>query len=548
MPRFGSRSPPPFLGLPLGSLKAIVARVVVALPWLLAAFSACTFPDYDLPTDGQRPAHCRNRVMDGDESDYDCGGACKACEAGQGCLVPSDCSSGVCPGATCAAPSCADGVINGRESDLDCGEACAPNRCARGNACRYDEDCNSFRCEDGACSEAACDDELRNGAESDIDCGGACKRCSIGKNCGADDDCETRVCSAARCAPDTCRNETQDRSETDVDCGGSECGPCGGGLGCAESSDCLSGRCTMSLCEASSCRDGKLNQDETDIDCGGRGCPGCEVGLDCMIGSDCVSGVCTEQACRAPSCEDVLQNGNETGIDCGGDCESCGPAPECTDGVRDCASKVCSDGKCAPARCDDGVQNGSEIDVDCGPGCPACALGKQCNSDDVCATGSCNETCQPTLKLELRCRDVSPQTVCMKPQYKLTNLGEGPLTLADLSIRYYYAKEGTPDESYRCYYIDHGDCNQVGPGHFGAVRPAKEGADRYVEVSFTAAAQPLAPGQSFDLQSGVCYVQGGPSFTQTGDYSFDPSSADIFKETSRVTVYKGGVLVLGVEP
>jgi len=549
MPRSGSPCRGRFaVGLTLGLLKAFARGVVFGAPLVLAGFSACSFPAYELPAVGQLPLHCRNRQKDVSESDYDCGGPCAACQAGQACLVPSDCASSVCLGRTCAAPTCSDGVINGRESDLDCGEACAPNRCARGNACRYDEDCNSFRCEDGQCSEAACDDELHNGVESDVDCGGACAPCLIGQACGADSDCETQICSAARCAPDTCRNHAQDLDETDEDCGGPDCGPCAGGDACERAEDCLSGSCTKSVCDAASCRDGQHNQDETDIDCGGRGCPGCADGLDCMTGSDCASAVCAEHTCRAPTCEDVTQNGEETGVDCGGDCEPCGPAPECTDGPRDCDSKVCTDGRCAPARCDDGVQNGSETDVDCGPGCAACAVRKNCTTNDDCATGKCDHTCLPTLEIELRCRDAAAQVTCIKPQYKLTNLGPTAIALADYSLRYYYSKEGSMDESFRCFYIDVGDCNQVAPGHFGAVKPKATGADRYVEVSFTSGARMLDPGKSFDLQTGICYPDGGDRFTQTGDYSFDPSTVDVFKETSRVTVYKRGVLVLGSEP
>ena len=136
----------------------------------------------------------------------------------------------------------------------------------------------------------------------------------------------------------------------------------------------------------------------------------------------------------------------------------------------------------------------------------------------------------------------------MKPQFKLTNNGPTAIALADYSIRYYYTKEGTLDENYRCYYINVGDCNQVAPGHFNALKPKRPGADRYVEVSFTASAKSLPAGASFELQSGICYAQGAAKFTQTGDYSFDQTSRQTYKDTGRVTVYKHNVLVLGTEP
>ncbi len=48
------------------------------------------------------PTGCSNEMMDGDESDVDCGGSCPACEFGQGCGVGTDCGTGFCaPSSIC---------------------------------------------------------------------------------------------------------------------------------------------------------------------------------------------------------------------------------------------------------------------------------------------------------------------------------------------------------------------------------------------------------------------------------------------------------------
>ena len=76
---------------------------------------------------------CSNGYQDGDETDIDCGGSCSKCEEGRLCLDDDDCASGRCNN-TCYAlddsdttkASCSDGVLNGDETDIDCGGSCEP--------------------------------------------------------------------------------------------------------------------------------------------------------------------------------------------------------------------------------------------------------------------------------------------------------------------------------------------------------------------------------------------------------------------------------------
>jgi hypothetical protein len=99
---------------------------------------------------------CFDRVLDGDETDVDCGGSCAKCarEAAT-CSLASDCESNACDGGTCAAPSCDNGVRDGHETDVDCGSQCGD--CAVGRACWSNADCASGQC--GApCSGTFCGD------------------------------------------------------------------------------------------------------------------------------------------------------------------------------------------------------------------------------------------------------------------------------------------------------------------------------------------------------------------------------------------------------
>jgi hypothetical protein len=94
---------------------------------------------------------CFDRLLDGGESDVDCGGGCRSCEGGALCRDASDCETPSCDAGRCAAPSCTDGVMDGIETDVDCGSLCGD--CAVGKRCFSDSDCAS-----GECGEPCIDD------------------------------------------------------------------------------------------------------------------------------------------------------------------------------------------------------------------------------------------------------------------------------------------------------------------------------------------------------------------------------------------------------
>jgi hypothetical protein len=264
-----------------------------------------------------------------------------------------------------------------------------------------------------------------------------------------------------------------------------------------------------------------------------------------MVGDNCQSGVCVQQVCAKPSCGDFVQNGDETAVDCGGSCPACPTGPECTVGT-DCASGVCNAEACAPARCDDGVKNGSESDVDCGKGCKPCALQQACVDDDDCATGECDTRCVSTVRVELQAGNRDPMPICIQPCFNLVNEGKSAMALNALSIRYYYTKGALQGpESYACYWVNTGDCNQVAPALFADLVPQGTSANRYVELRFNDAAKPLEAGKAFNLQGGFCLAD-GKTFTQADDYSYNASAT--YQTSSKVVLFKDGVRIWGNEP
>ena len=152
----------------------------------------------------QVPTHT-DGVKNGDETGKDCGGPTsgKTCNDGEGCADGQgtrDCASGVCTGSVCQAPSHTDGVKNGDETGKDCGGPTIGKTCNDGEGCVVGQaarDCTSKVCTGSVCQAPTFTDGVKNGTETDVDCGGAAAgtRCLAGKVCVADSDCNTRGCS-----------------------------------------------------------------------------------------------------------------------------------------------------------------------------------------------------------------------------------------------------------------------------------------------------------------------------------------------------------------
>ncbi|CAF1401249.1 unnamed protein product [Adineta steineri] len=133
---------------------------------------------------------CFDGIMDGDETDIDCGGSCFKCAVGQNCILTIDCNNVLCTNDICANATCNDGLKNNGETDVECGGSnCLP--CGNGKACSADDDCDSKNCRCGTCIDKICSDGIIDGNETDIDCGGSCPACAAYQMCKVDQDCST---------------------------------------------------------------------------------------------------------------------------------------------------------------------------------------------------------------------------------------------------------------------------------------------------------------------------------------------------------------------
>lgn len=148
------------------------------------------------------------------------------------------------------------------------------------------------------------------------------------------------------------------------------------------------------------------------------------------------------------------------------------------------------------------------------------------------------------IKVELYNGGLSSSSVSINPRIKLTNTGTTSISLADVSLRYYYTADGTQSQNFFCDWSHVGSANVQGSFH--SLATSKPNADSYLNISFTNAAGSLAPGQSIELQTRFSKSDWS-NYSQSNDYSFN-ATATTFVETSKVTAYISNVLQWGVEP
>jgi hypothetical protein len=160
-------------------------------------------------------------------------------------------------------------------------------------------------------------------------------------------------------------------------------------------------------------------------------------------------------------------------------------------------------------------------------------------------TGTTSAPGTGAIKVQYRAADTTAGDNQVRPHLNLVNAGTTSVSLADVTLRYWYTVDGVQPQTFSCDFTPRGSGNVI--GRFVPVAPTRGGADYYLEVGFTAAMGSLAPGQSTGEIQGRFNKNNWTNFNEADDFSFDPTKTG-FADWDRVTAYQNGTLIWGVEP
>ncbi|ATB42065.1 Endo-1,4-beta-xylanase A precursor [Cystobacter fuscus] len=154
----------------------------------------------------------------------------------------------------------------------------------------------------------------------------------------------------------------------------------------------------------------------------------------------------------------------------------------------------------------------------------------------------------PASSLSVQYRDGdsnSPANNQARPHFRIANGGTAGVPLSELKVRYYFTPDSGESVQVACDYANV-NCSNITSTVVQLSTP-KTGASHYIEFGFTTGAGSVAAGGD----TGEIQIRFNKSnwsnFDETNDYSFDPTKTS-FSTTSKMTVFRSGVLVWGTEP
>ncbi|MFD1178988.1 glycoside hydrolase family 9 protein [Paenibacillus puldeungensis] len=149
------------------------------------------------------------------------------------------------------------------------------------------------------------------------------------------------------------------------------------------------------------------------------------------------------------------------------------------------------------------------------------------------------------LKVQYRTNDTNSGDNQLRPLFRIVNTGNETVSLSDLTLRYYYTTDGDQPQQFNCDYAFVGSGNVS--GRFVKLDHQVTGGDHYLEIAFAPGAGSLAPGaDSGEIQTRVNKTD-WTNYNESDDYSYG-GTQQTFADWNKVTLYRNGTLIWGVEP
>jgi endoglucanase len=149
---------------------------------------------------------------------------------------------------------------------------------------------------------------------------------------------------------------------------------------------------------------------------------------------------------------------------------------------------------------------------------------------------------QGVLRLDYYDQNQNPSSNQIQPALRLTNTGSDPISLTDVTIRYWYTANTSQEQVVACYYATV-DCKNI-RSQIVKMTQALSGADTYLEIGFTGGT--LAAGANAEIKVGL-HKSDWSNYDQSRDYSFVPGVSN-YEPAQKIGVYSGGKLISGSAP
>lgn len=132
----------------------------------------------------------------------------------------------------------------------------------------------------------------------------------------------------------------------------------------------------------------------------------------------------------------------------------------------------------------------------------------------------------------------------IQPHVEIANNGASDQDLTAITVRYWFTADGSQSQTFACDYALMG-CGLVQAKFVTMTAPAAA-ADHYLELSFAGGS--VASGASTgEIQARFHDTNDAVTFTQANDFSFNAADT-AYARWNRITLYRAGTLVWGVEP
>ncbi|MBN2444217.1 MAG: hypothetical protein JXJ04_22830 [Spirochaetales bacterium] len=142
-----------------------------------------------------------------------------------------------------------------------------------------------------------------------------------------------------------------------------------------------------------------------------------------------------------------------------------------------------------------------------------------------------------SLKVQYQCGVSSGLTNMIRPYINIVNTGETDVPLREVSLRYYYTKDGATDEEF-----------MVDDAPFGGENVAGSLMPDFLQVDFKPEAGILSrQSETGGIICGILRSDGSP-YDQWNDFSYDPAYVDGFADFTKITLFVNDSLLWGYEP